>query len=326
VTGSLRRAAERVRLNVQLIDGLEGRELWARRFDRPVKDLFSFQDDLADRVAAEIEPHVGRAEARRVLRKRPENLDAWDGSIRALWHLQRGTRDDLAVAVGLVNRAAELDPGSSYVQSIRALCLFEQALLGFARDPSGAFVEMLRAARRAVELDDDDWLAHALVGIGTLWTHLDYERATAEQRRALELNPSGSMAYQFLGCVLEFGGRPEEAIPNLEATLRLDPRYQSTALILSDLALCHFLLEDYEEAAELARRAVSEQPENARALQRRVATLSAVGRMEEAQAVLADLRRVQPDVSLAMLRPTYPFRDPADLERFLGALASAGLG
>jgi TolB-like protein/Flp pilus assembly protein TadD len=325
VTGSLRRAGDGIRLGVQLVDGVEGEEIWARRFERPLRDVFALQDELAERIAAEIEPHVGRAEARRVLRRRPQDLDAWDGCIRALWHVQRGAREDFAEARGLLERAVELDPGSSYVWSIRALALFEEALLGWTANPVQAFEGTLRAARQAVELDDQAWLAHALLGIGLLWTHRDYERAMAEEHRALELNPSASIAYQFLGCVLEFAGDPAQAISKLEATLRLDPRYQSTALILSDLALCHLLLGQAEEAAELARRAVAEQPENARAWQRLAAALAEAGRDDEARAACRELRRLQPGLSLAALAPTYPFRRRADLERFLSALGRAGL-
>ena len=90
-------------------------------------------------------------------------------------------------------------------------------------------------------LDEGDWLAHALLGISLLWTRRDFDRAIAEEQRALTLNPSATLSHQFLGCVLVFNGQPREAIPHLRMVLQLDPRYQSTSTILADLALSHFL-------------------------------------------------------------------------------------
>jgi TolB-like protein/Tfp pilus assembly protein PilF len=325
VDGQLRRMGNRIRLAVQLVDAASAEQLVSRRFEGELADVFDLEDRIALEVATEIEPRIRRAETRRALRQRPENLDAWDCSIRALWHVHRGSQQDFAEAHRLLDRAVELDPASSYAQSVRALCSFEETLLGWSEDPDQSFRSTLIAAQRAVELDADDWLAHALFGLAWMWTHRDHDRAIEEVRRALALNPSASIGYQFLGCVLEFAGEPHEAMRRLEACLRLDPRYQSTSLILSDLALCHLILREPEPAISLAERAISEQSNNVRARQRLASALAHQGRLEDARRTLAALRELQVDVSVEHVRRTYPFRRQADLDYFLEGLRAAGL-
>ena len=216
-----------------------------------------------------------------------------------------------------------MDPTTSYTQSLIALCRFFDALGGWTKDPAGALASTHAAAKEAVALDETDWLAHALLGIALLWTQRDYDRAIEEQERALTLNPSGSLSHQFAGCVRGFAGQPAAAIPHLEAVLRLDPRYQSLASVLSDLGLAYFLLDDPEAALSWFDRAIADQPDYVRAWQRKAACLGRMGRMEK-QSGFAHVLELQPDFSSVYVESTYPFRDPAQAEMFTDGLRKAG--
>lgn len=323
--GSVRKAGNRVRVTAQLVDGTSGHHIWAERYDRDLGDVFDLQDDITQRIVTSIEPQLNWAEQERAIRMKCENLDAWDCSLRALWHIYKSTREDYIEAHRLLLKAIEMDPKSSYPQSVRALCHFNEALLGWSDDPSSAFIATLQAAKQAVALDDRDWLAHALLGIAVLWTHRQYDRGIEEQERAIALNPSAAASYQFLGCVLGFAGRPQEAIPKLKAAIRLNPHHQSMSIILADLALCHLLLQDFEEAVVFAKRAVREQPENVRSHQRLSSCLGHVGRKKEAGIALGELLRLQPDFSLDYIDTTYPFRDSKDRAFFIEGLNKAGM-
>lgn len=325
VSGTVRREGDRVRITAQLADADDGHVLWARSYDRAFEGVLALQDEITRALVAAIEPRLEQAAQRRALAAPSSGLDAWDASLRALWHVRRGTRDDYVKARQLLDWAILRDPHASRAHSVLALCLFQEALLGWHDDPARALAGTLRAARAAVDLDDADWLAHALLGIATLWTLRDYDRALAEQDRALELNPSAAMSHQFRGCVLQFSGRPEEAIRSLEIVQRLEPRYQSRAMVLADLALDHLLLGDAERAAELARSAVAEAPDNVRAHQRLVAAL---GHTDDADAIATardELLRRAPGLTVADLAATYPFRLRADWERFAEGLLRAGI-
>ena len=137
-----------------------------------------------------------------------------------------------------------------------------------------------------MELDDDDWLAHALLGIGLLWTNRQYDRAQHEVERAIALNPSAVIAHQFSGCVAVFAGRPQGAQLHLETVLQLDPRYQSRSLILGDLSLARLLLGDLDGAVADAKEAVRHEPGSVRAYHRLVAALGHRGPKAEAQDAL----------------------------------------
>jgi adenylate cyclase len=324
VEGSVRKSGSRVRVSAQLIDATLGHQLWADRYDRNLSDAFEVQNEISLSIVASVEPELSRAEEHRAFRAEHRDGNAWDLGLRALWHLRRFGAGDFETARELLDQARIVDPQSSYLASLTGLCQFNKALLGWTADPPNAFREVYEAATRAVELDDRDWLAHALLGIALLWTHRDYDRAIEEEEKAIGLNPSASISYQFLGCVLEFSGRAEEAIPRFEAVLRLDPRFQGRSAVLADLSLSHLLCRNRELAVDFAERAVREGDHNVRARQRLVVSLAHGGRVVAARGALRELLDSQPDFSLKYVDATYPFRDSADREFFLEGLRAAG--
>jgi adenylate cyclase len=236
VEGSVQRAGDRVRIGAQLIGASSAVHLWAQSYDRRLGDVFDLQDEITRAIVGAIEPQLTRAEQQRAMRKRPENLDSWDLSLQALAHIRRGTPQSLATANELLTRAVAMSPTSSYAQSLLALTRFQGALVGWTEDPASSFASVFDAAETAVALDDCDWLAHALLGIATLWNRRDYDKAMAEEEMAIALNPSAAIAYHFFGCVLTFGGRVAEAIPKLQAVLQLDPRFQFLPVTLADIS------------------------------------------------------------------------------------------
>lgn len=312
MAGTVRRAADQLRVGVQLINAHSGHTLRANTFDRTFAGVFELQDEITRAIAAAIEPRLEVAEERRALSVPDEKLDAWDCSLRALWHVRKGTRDDYTQARRLLDWALVRDPRSSHAHSVLALCLFQEALLGWVEDPSRALAGTLRAARDAVALDDQDWLAHSLLGIASLWTLGDHDRALQEQDRALELNPSSAISHQLRACVLFFAGRPGEAVEGLDRVIRLEPRYQSRSMVLADRSLNHLLMGDVREAIELAQRALAEDPDNVRAHQRLVAALGYDGDREAMATAREALLSRQPGLRVAALAPTYPFARDED--------------
>jgi TolB-like protein len=324
VEGSVRRAGNRVRIAAQLIDAATGHHAWAQRYDRELTDIFAVQDEITERMVTAIEPELGRAECRQASRKPPDNLDAWDLALRAQSHVHRFTAEDNREAFRLLEGALRLDPGSAFALGLLALCHYKDAILGFTDDRGRSLAETYGSAERAVALDGGDWLAHAMLGIARLWTQRDYDRALAEATRAAELNPSSTLARLFVSCVLEFGGRPAEAIPGLKAVLRLDPFSPLLSFAHADLAISHLLLRELEEAVAAAEEGIRFNPANVRARQRLAAALGHLGRTGEAQEALGELLRRQPDFSLGYVDSTYPFRLAEDRRFFLDGLRKAG--
>jgi tetratricopeptide (TPR) repeat protein len=192
------------------------------------------------------------------------------------------------------------------------------------RDPAGALAATLSAAERAVNLDDGDWLAHALLGIGVLWVRGAYDKAIREEELALTLNPSASLAYHFLGCALTYDGQPASALSKLSAVLEIDPRFPLLTVTLADLGLAKLLVGEFEAALDFIERALAEQAHNVRAWQRKTVALAQLGRVEEARGALAQLLKPQPRFSATYLATTYPFRDPDHTTLMVEGLRRAG--
>ena len=323
--GSARRGGDRVRITAQLVDAASGRHLWADRFDRDMADVFAVQEEIAERVVVAIEPELHRAEGQRAMRTRPEHLGAWDFTLKALVLQERMSSARHREARDMLNHALTLDPGFALAWSMLALCHYHEGILGWTADREASLQASQEAAERAVELDALDWLGQALRGMGYLWNRRDFDTALAGQERAVSLNPSAPLARHFLACVYEFSQRPAEAIPHLDAVLRLDPRYRFASLAMADQALCRFLLGELDAARAAAEKAVRLQPGNVRARQRLIAVLSELGNREAAQAEAAELLRLQPEFNRDYIDTTYPFQSVEERERFVAALRRAGL-
>ena len=325
VEGSARRSGEHVRITVQLIETATGHHLFAERYDRGIADVFAVQDEIAERIVASIEPEIHRAEARRAARKYPADLDAWDHSLKALALQERMTPSGHIEARKHLECALKSDPTSARAWSLLSLCHYHEGILGWASDRAAALRLSRDAADQAVAHDDREWLAHALWGMGRLWTERDFASALEGEETAVALNPSAPMARHGLACIFEFSGRPAEALPHLEAILRLDPRYRFRSLAIADQSLCHLLLGNFDEAVSTAEKAVRTQPGNVRARQRLVAALSLGGLHERARMEAAELARLQPTLDVAYIDDTYPFMLAEQRDQFVGALSASGL-
>ena len=221
--------------------------------------------------------------------------------------------------------ALDIDPTSARAWSLLALCHYHEGILGWAGHRGDALRSSLHAAEQAVADDDRDWLGQALRGMGRMWTERDFASALEGEECAVGLNPSAPLARHFLACVLEFSGRPADALPHLEAILRLDPRYRFRSLALADQSLCHWLIGNFDKAIATAENAVRVQPGNVRARQRLVAGLSLGGLDDAARTAAQELSRLQPGLDVAYIDETYPFMLPDERDKFVGALRRFGL-
>jgi adenylate cyclase len=325
VEGSARRSGDQIRITIQLIEAATGHHLYAERYDRSITDVFLVQDEIAERICVSIEPEIARAEARRIARKHPSDLLAWDHALKALALQERMTPSGHAEARDQLAKALQLEPTSARAWSLLSLCHYHEGILGWAEHRGRALQSSLDAAEQAVACDDREWLAQGLWGMGRMWTQRDFDSALEGVQRAVALNPSAPLARHFLACVLEFSGRPRDALPHLETVLRLDPHYRFRSLALADQSLCHFLLGDIDEAIAAAEKGVRAHVGNVRARQRLIAALSAKGLASQANAAAAELARMQPTFDVAYIDDTYPFMLPDQRDSFVDALRAAGL-
>lgn len=163
--GSVRKSGERIRISVQLSDGVNGTQLWAERYDRDMEDIFAVQDEITQMVVGAVEPELAGAEQRLATSKPPQNLDAWDIFQRAMYLLNQRTEEDVKSSLPLFEKAIELDPGNAAFHSGFAYAHGLTTVQGWTDDIERSQDAALLHGRRAVQIDQDDALAHMVLGV-----------------------------------------------------------------------------------------------------------------------------------------------------------------
>jgi TolB-like protein/class 3 adenylate cyclase/Tfp pilus assembly protein PilF len=320
--GSVRRAANRVRITAQLIDATTGDHVWAERYDRELADIFAVQDEITERVVAAIEPQLYAAEHLRSQRKSPESLDAWDCIARALSYVGQGTLAGRAEAEALCRRAIALTPGYAHAHSLLAWVLTVRYAVSIQL--KAVLGEAAEEARTALRLDEQDAWAHMSHGM-VLFRMRRPAEAERAYRRALELNPSFALANVTLGWLLAVRGANEEAVKSAERALRLspsDPRVGAMASHVMTFAL--FSAEQYSDCVASARELIERYPEHHPAHYVLISAAAMNGDIDLASEALSDLLRLQPDFSLAWLAEVMPWTGEIS-DRLLEGWRKAGV-
>ena len=221
VRGSVRRAGDRVRLNVQLLDAHAGSTLWAHRFDREIEDVFVVQDELSSVIVATL---AGRVEAARLAKARrapPERLDAYDYVLRGKEHHHRYTREDCEAAIDMFEHAVESDPGYAQAHAWLA-CGLGLAMRFRPREYDELLNQAEVAAKHGLALDESDSeCLRILAQIALMRRNL--QLAIRHQERGLFLNPNDDRSVCAMGEILSFAGRCEEAEGWVRKAMRLNP-------------------------------------------------------------------------------------------------------
>jgi len=256
--GSVRKDKRRVRITAQLIDAQSGNQLWAQKFDRDLEDIFAVQDEITKRVAATVVPELEKVETKRSGIKQPCNLDAWDCYLRGVAFVHLSTSEGNVRAHDMFERALELDPAYGPAFTGLAYVLNRDLLLDQTNTYDDTAAKCLKAAKRAVELDEAAAISRTELVRALLWNR-QHDAAIQEATKAVELNPANSVAHGWLGVALAHSGRDEEAIPWLLDGLDLAPRDPRSYLYMIYLALAYLSNGHPEKALEWARRAALRQ-------------------------------------------------------------------
>jgi TolB-like protein/class 3 adenylate cyclase len=222
--GSVRKAANRVRITGQLIDAATGVHLWADRFDGGIGDIFDLQDQVTETVIGAIAPAVERAEIERAKRRPTGSPDAYTLYLRGLARShQFADRQANDEALRLFRGATELDPdfGSAYGRA--ATCYARAKDNGWISVTANEIAEVSRLARRAIELGKDDAIALTASGVALAYVARDLDAGAALIDRALVFNSNLAEAWSCGGWLKNWLGEPEAAIKRFARAMRLDP-------------------------------------------------------------------------------------------------------
>jgi len=322
VDGSLRKAGDRIRVSVMLIDGNDGRQIWDQRFDRVATDLFELQDEIAISIAAAVIPEVNTAEQRSAIRRHPQNLDAWSYCHKAFWHLYTFELSQLELSQSLFEQAIEHDP--SYSQPYAGLAYSQMMTLWYDSSKQALLETASQNAHHAIQLDNRDSWAHFALG-RILSMQCQYDEATLELERAIELNPSFGRAYFGLASVAVYSANYAQALEPIDTAIRLSPADPHLWTFYNIKARALTGLEQYEEAEHWARKAVRQPSATFWCDLALVSALGYLGREDEARLAIQELYRKKPGYSLEQYTRDDFVLAPAAHQLVIEGLRKAGL-
>jgi tetratricopeptide (TPR) repeat protein len=250
-------------------------------------------------------------------------MDAWDLVMRALSHYWRVTRQDGVVAQALLEKATAIDPNYGQALGVLATSYTFSAHMGWA-DVATAAPIAERAALAAIQADSEDPWAHHALGCAYLFMRR-FDDSLAEFELALRLNPNFSLAQGYYALTLSYCGRWEEANVAARRALRLSPRDPFSAIFCGIAGYAQFVGRNYDEAMRLAREGIRQRGDFVGAHRVLTAAAGMAGQDDAAAAALQELRRAQPNISLAWIASQMPIRRDADREHYLEAFRRAGL-
>ncbi len=319
VEGSVRRAGNRVRLTVQLVDSASGNHIWAERYDRDFVDIFDLQDELTRAIVATLPGRLGRAEAERLRRKPPSDMAAFDYLLAGKIHHHRATPEDNVEALRLLDKAIQLDPHFAQAYAWKACTLGQAVERGFLTPPEEFEMQAVEAINKAVALDDNEVECHRLLCEVCIETR-QLDQAVVHNERALAMNPNDPRLVAQKGELLTWLGQPIEAAEWLRKAARLDPHAAHTRAHLLGRAL--FGARHYAEALEAFRLIRSPRVGH---LAHMAACAAQLGRDAEARERAAAALALKPDFGIKSFVQGLFYREANDRSHLEDALRKAGL-
>ena len=324
--GSVQRDQNQVRVNAQLIDAKSGGHIWAERFDKPLANLFSMQDDIVASLASRLGAELMANEARRA--ERTPNPDSMDLYFQGMAWFNKGRNPaDIARARDFFERALALDPDNFDAVLGRA-CADAQAATGYYLDEKAKRLASVEAnLNRVLSQSPNDARAHYCLGRIEVQTKRGAE-GIAESERALALNPNLASAHAVIGLAKLFDGHPEETESHELEALRVSPYDTEADVWVAYIALAKRYLGDYEGALSLYRRAKELNPNYPTGRFNMAATLVELGRLDEARAEVQAGLALNPGFTLRRYREGAQSDNPVFLkgrERIIEDMRKAGV-
>jgi len=319
VEGSIRKAGNRVRVTVQLIEAATENHIWAERYDRDLTDIFEIQDELTQAIVGALPARLEAADIERIKRKPPQEMAAYDYVLRSkiLHHL--GTPEANTEALESLDKAIELDSEYAQAYAWKACTLRQAVLREFTDEPEVASAQRIENAKRALALDQNDMECLRILCEISM-EHRELAQAENFHNRAFAMNPNDPRMLAQRGELMTWMGRHAEAAEWLHKAMRLDPLGASSFAHLLGRAL--LAKGCYDEALQAYRQiAVPRYMHHADM----AACHARLGNTTEADAEAAATLRLRPTFSIEEYLANLPYRETADREHHRQSLLQAGL-
>jgi TolB-like protein/tetratricopeptide (TPR) repeat protein len=319
--GGVRRSGDRVRITARLTETAESRQVWVRRFDRKLDDMFAVQDEITNEIVTAMDVELVSGQQALTIRQALHNPLAIESYYKGWGALFSSSPDSLHVAQKMFEETIRLEPESSLGYALAAWAYWFELIQKEGKTEP-------RVRQRAIQLADQALQRKDITGMPEMVMakiHLhnkEHAKALKASEKAVLARPSCDASYALKANILNYLGRPEQAVDLAHYAMRLAPVFPPYYPAV--LAASYYGSGKFEEAVAAAEIALQVDPENIDALVTAAAN-QALGRSAEAGAAVEKIRKARPDFNLQTFAHRQPYKNPQDLDRLVGRLKKAGL-
>ena len=320
--GSVRRSGDKIRISARLISARDSESLWAERYDKPLKDIFSVQDDVSRNIADALSVQLTEHDKLAFERPTTSSFEAYDLYLQGRRLLDQRTTETNQMALELYEGAIELDPNFARAYGAIAVALIRNATGASKDNLDQARDKALFYARKAVELGKRSQNTYWALG----FTHLfrrEFEAAETAVSESLRIAPNYADGMALMALLKNYLEKPREAIDLIERAMLLNPGY--TWDYPYNLGYAYYLLEDYPRAIEYLTSAL-ERNLNARPPRLLlIACYMEIGATDDAEWEMDQMLTQYPNYTVGLLLEAAPLRDTPHTNRLIDQLRQAGL-
>ncbi len=319
VEGSVRKAGNRVRITVQLVDTGHGGQLWAKTFDRDLDDIFAVQDEVTSAVVSALPERVEASRLERMKLKQTGNRAAYDLMLHGREYHHKFTKDACIKGIELLEKAVKLDP--NFAQAWAWLsCIYGQAWIrDYVQPKSECWKLCIGSAQRALEVDESDSECHRILSEIYL-IQRKFDQAEYHNNRGLSLNPNDFRLVVQRGYLLAYLGEPDEGVDWINKVIALDPCNPEN--YYANLGITLHAAGRYQEAIDVFKRVPAPK---VRECAYRASCHSHLDQHSEATEQIERLLEMEPESSLRSFSATLMYKQDSDREHVLEGVRKAGL-
>jgi len=321
--GSVRRVANQVRINVTFVDAESGVNIWAERFDGPLEDIFSLQDQVLKKVVDELKVKLTAQEQATLKKSRAANVEALQEFFWGRATYGSISKEENEAARKRYWRAIELDPNFAEAYAALSLTYLDDWRRRWGASREAAISQAIALAQKAIEIDPNVPQAHFALGYIYLYVYKGHERAIEEAKITLELDPNYADGYALLSSAYFFSGYPEKALPLDRRAMRLNPT--SSFLYFVHLGRSYYFQKEYQQALEAFQSADEKNHNYVTNHLWLAATYAQLGQAEEAAWEVDQILTLEPDFSLSHWMDTRPLKKEEHRQHLLAGLHIAGI-
>ena len=322
--GSIRRAEEEIRINVQMIDAQRGSNLWAKQYNRPLSSLFDIQDEVREKIVSALSLKLSEADVKKDQRRYTNSFEAYDLFLQGQNNLiKRASAVDNRLASVQFEQAIAIDPQFARAYAALAMVNADAYRHNWVDDPELTGRIAMQQARYAVELDPYLRYATLAAGYVEFFVAGNHQQAAAMAERTLQLDPKNADAHLLLATIYVHANEYKKSEAYVESSMRLNPTPPSIYFHMG--AIGHLLQSDYQTALSMLEQSLLVNPERLLGKIYMTITLVRMNRLDDAQWYAEEIKASSPGFDAEQWADKQPFKDRNINRQLRDDLRKAGL-